>query len=74
MGFSFVIQKITKKFVKKLNELKLYLIFYPKIPNSYSLGIFFIVKFVIEITNFLKIANFATLPISQYHCFLLENH
>jgi len=49
-----------------LNELKLYLIPYPKIPNSSSLGNFFFVKFSNEILNFLKIAPFATLPISQY--------
>jgi hypothetical protein len=66
MVFSFVIQKITNKFVQKLNELKLYLILYPKIPNSSCFGNFFILKFMIENRNFLKIAPFATLPISQY--------
>ena len=56
-----------------MNQLKLYFISYPKIPNSSSLCNFFIVKFVIEIPNYLKIAPFATLPFSQYGGFLLEN-
>jgi hypothetical protein len=43
------------------------------VPNSSSLGNFFIVKFVIEIPNFLKIVPFTTLPISQYRGFLIEN-
>ena len=55
-----------------MNELKLYFIPYPNKPNSSSLGYFFIVKFLNEIPNFLKIAPFARLPISQYEGFLLE--
>jgi hypothetical protein len=46
---------------------KLNLIPYPSIPNSSSLGNFFIVKFMIENSNFSKIAPFATLPIFQYY-------
>ena len=42
-GFSFVIQKITNKFVQKLNELKIHLIPYPKIPNSFCLSNFTLV-------------------------------
>ena len=37
-----------------------------------TLAHFFKVKFSNEIPNFLKIAPFATLPISQYEGFLLE--
>ena len=67
------IQKITDQFVQKWNEFKLYLIPYPKIPHLSSLENFFIVKFTIENRYFSKIAPFATLPISQYPGFLLEN-
>ena len=49
-----------------MNELKLFLIPYPKVPNSSCLGNVFILKFMIENRNFLKIA-----PISQYHACLL---
>jgi hypothetical protein len=70
MGFSIIVQKITNKFVQKLIEFKLYLIPYPKIPNSSSLGNFFIIKFVIENRYFSKIAPFATLPFSLYKTLL----
>ena len=38
----------------ELNELKLYLIPNPKIPNSSRLGNFFFVKFMIENRNFFE--------------------
>ena len=72
-GFLFIIQKIINKLVQKLNKLKLYLIPYPSIQNSSCLCNFFILKFMIENRNFLKIAPFATLPIAQNYGFLLEN-
>ena len=52
--------------------MKLYLISYPKIPNSSCLGNFFILKIMIENRNFSKIAPFATLPFWQYHVCILS--
>ncbi len=52
---------------------KVNLIPYPSIPNSSSLGNFFIVKFMIENRNFSKIAPFATLPIFHIFSFRWRN-
>ena len=60
-----MLYQITNQCAQKMNSFKLNLIPEPYIPKSYRFGNFFNGKFVMENYPFLKIAPFATLPISH---------